>query len=139
MSRLIRSLYHRPGVLLVPIAVLLVLAVIGLSVGARARSQPETRTITLEVRDMAFFLPDDETPNPRLKVRRGEEVKLVLYNQDPGRSHDLNVESLDLATRMLRAVGESAELTLHAPAEPGEHAYVCSLHTQMMRGVLEVR
>jgi plastocyanin len=140
MSELIRSLYHRPGALLVPTAVLLALAAVGFSVVALARPQPgPARTITLEVRDMAFYLAGEENPNPRLQVARGEQVRLVLRNEDAGRPHDLNVQSLGLATRMLRETGESAALTLRAPAEPGEHDYVCSLHAQMMRGVLEVR
>jgi plastocyanin len=43
------------------------------------------------------------------------------------------------ATRRLEAAGQTTAMILRAPAVAGEHDYVCSLHPQMMRGVLEVK
>ena len=103
----------------------------------RAAARPEPRTLTLVARGMAFYLPGESAPNPRLVAGRGEELRIVLRNEDPGMAHDF--AALGKATRLLKAAGETAELTLRAPQGAGEHEYLCSLHPRLMRGVLEVR
>ena len=132
----------RPRALLVPL-VALVLVCGGVAIAVQAATGgSEPQTIALSARGMAFYLPGDPTPNPRLVVDRGEAVRLVLRNEDQGIPHDVAVpdEDDDLkATRLLRAAGESADLTFRAPAAAGEYEYVCTAHSRMMRGVLEVR
>jgi Copper binding proteins, plastocyanin/azurin family len=113
----------------------------GVALALQAIVRPAPRTVTLLARDMAFYLQDGATPNPRLLVARGEEVRFVLRNEDRGIPHDL---ALPVAggretTREVRGAGESASLTFHAPAAAGEYEYLCTLHSRMMRGVLEVR
>jgi plastocyanin len=127
-------------------SILLALAVaigVVLTVQAAVRPQLRTaRTVTLVARDMAFYLPGDPTPNPRLSVARGEEVRFVLRNDDRGIPHDLALPLENgewRSTRQVRGAGESAGLTFRAPQLRGEHEYVCTLHSRMMRGVLEVR
>lgn len=145
MTELLRSLAAgkrpRPRALIVPLALVTLLCLAGLSVGALARTEPRSgpRTIVLVARDMSFYLPGETARNPRLVVGRGEALRLVLKNDDPGMAHDLKLPSLGAATTILRESGTEAELELRAPREPGEHPYQCSLHAVMMRGVLEVR
>lgn len=115
----------------------LVLAAISLSVAA---SRPAAREIVLVARGMAFYLPEDPaTPNPALTVAPGETVRLTLINRDPGMRHDWAVETLGLATRMLPGDGASDTVAFEAPTRTGRHDYVCSTHSQLMRGSLEVR
>ncbi len=100
--------------------------------------RPGLREIVLEARGMAFYLPDNSEPNPMLTLRAGEKVRLRLINRDRGLEHDWNVESLKLATRLLTGNGASDQIVLTAPDEPGRHEYACSVHSKMMRGILEV-
>lgn len=127
--------------LALPLLLLLVACGVGLSVRATARPEPRgPRTIALVARGMTFYLAGDETaPNPRLRLGRGEEVRIQLRNEDPGMAHDFSVKTLGKSTKLLRQAGDLTELVLRAPARAGEHDYLCSLHPRLMRGVLEVR
>lgn len=145
MTGLIRTLRDgrrpRRRALLVPLAVLLGLAVAGLAVRAAARGDEDLapRTVELVARNMTFYLAGQAEPNPRLIVARGERVRFVLRNDDPGMGHDLTLPTLNLGSRLLRDAGTETELVVRAPERTGEHPYVCSLHAASMRGVLEVR
>ena len=130
----------RPRALVAPLLVIALLCLVGISVGALARGElREPRTITLVARDLDFFLSGGTTASPRLVVERGEEIRLVLRNEDAGMEHDLTLPSLGAATQRLAKAGTMAEITLRVPDYPGEHDYLCSLHPQLMRGILEVR
>ena len=125
-------------------ALLLFLLVIcgGVALSVRAAAGPEPRALTLIARDMAFYLPGDPTPNPRLIAGRSEELRITLRNEDRGMAHDLAVPSGNgspKATPVLRGAGTSAEFTVRVPDQPGEYEYLCNLHARMMRGVLAVR
>jgi hypothetical protein len=134
----------RPRALLVPLVALLIVCG-GVALVVQAAVGPEPREVTLLARGMSFYLPDDPTPNPRLVVETGEEIRLVLRNEDAGIPHDVSVpfgndgQGSRRATRELRGAGDTADLTFRAPDAPGEYEYVCTLHSRMMRGVLEVR
>jgi len=129
----------RVALLLAPVLALLVAC--GGVLAARA-AWPDPREITLVARDMAFYLPGDPTPNPRLVVERGEPVRLLLRNAERGMPHDVAVPDGDGgwdASRKVRGRDETAELTFEAPQMAGGYEYICTLHSRMMRGVLEVR
>jgi|SRR5918999_1299042 hypothetical protein len=135
----ILNLSSRPRTLLILVLVALCGAI---ALAVRATGGPEPREVTLLARGMTFYLPDDPTPNPRLIVGRGEEVRFLLRNEDRGMPHDLEVPEDGgerKATREVRGVGDTASLTFRAPEAPGEYEYLCTLHARMMRGVLEVR
>ena len=113
-----------------------------LALAVRAAVRPEPRELTLIARGMAFYLPGDPTPNPRLIAGHGETLRITLRNEDRGMAHDLAIPSRSggrKSTPVLRDAGESADLTLRVPEEAGEYVYLCGLHSGMMRGVLEVR
>ncbi len=138
---ILMMLSSRPRALLIPF--LLLLTICGaVAFAVQAAGGPEPRQVTLLARGMAFYLPGDATPNPRLVVERGEEVRFVLRNEDRGMPHDLEVPEAGgdrKATREVRGIGDTASLAFRAPETPGDYEYVCTLHSRMMRGVMEVR
>lgn len=125
--------------LLLPLLGLALACGVGIGgMSARTGGRGEPRTIHLTARGMAFYLDGNPAPNPTLVLRRGEEVRLTLTNQDPGMKHDFAVESLDLATDPLLRAGTTTTLVFEAPGRPGESEYVCTFHDVKMRGILKV-
>ncbi len=119
------------------VTILLAALVAGVAWGvSAARTAP--REIVLVARGMAFYLDGDETPNPTLRLRPGEEVRLTLINLDRGMEHDLALAGLDLATAVLAGDGSTQTIRLRAPQQSGTWDYLCRLHAQTMRGLLEV-
>lgn len=115
-------------------AILLVCGVVGAAVLPRVAP---AREIRLVARDMAYYVEGESTPNPRLRIARGERVRIVLRNEDPGMMHDFTIAAWKVQTARV-AAGEEARLTFSAPAEPGPAAYACSPHGQTMRGTMTV-
>lgn len=109
------------------------MALIPLMASARAGS----REIVLVARQMAFYAEGGGEPNPTLVVRPGEEVRIVLKNEEPGVLHDLKVGGVNVSVDPIRA-GATASLTFRAPVQPGRYEYVCRPHAQMMKGLLVV-
>ncbi len=106
---------------------------------AVVRTAPPPRNVTLVVKDMRFYLPGSDVPNPPIRVRPGETVKVVLVNEERGMLHDVAVPALGFAIEPFKGGdGARASGLLEAPEEPGRHEYVCTLHLLTMRGVLEV-
>lgn len=117
-------------------AALVLLATIALS-ALTARSQPPPREIVLVARGMAFYVEGESAPNPTLRLRAGERVRLVLRNAEPGVTHDFAVDAWDVWTVALEDLGVAA-VVIDVPQLPGASEYVCRFHTSMMRGVIEV-
>lgn len=120
------------------------LAALGaLVLSGTASSETVPREIVLVADDMAFYLDGatgaERIANPTLTLGRGETVRLVLVNRDPGMDHDWGSRGLDAGTSVIPGDGGTTSVRIEAPAEPGRHEYVCSLHARMMRGVIEVR
>lgn len=100
--------------------------------------EPSGREIVLVARNMAYYLPGDPRPNPTLVVAPGETLRLVLINEDAGMQHDVALPGLDAATRTVDG-RDTATVRFRSPRERGDHAYLCTLHPKVMRGVLAVR
>ena len=98
---------------------------------------PGAREIVLEARQMTFYLEGSDVPNPTLVVEPGEEIRVVVRNQEPGVTHAFGIASLGASVDRIEP-GSTARLSFRAPLEPGRHEYVCQPHAQMMRGVLLV-
>lgn len=96
------------------------------------------REIRLVVRNMSFYVEGEPEPNPTLKVRGGEKVRLVLRNEEPGVRHDFAVQAWKIGTRMLHDRGDADSVSFQVPAQPGDHTYQCTPHAQMMRGTIRV-
>jgi plastocyanin len=72
-----------------------------------------------------------DEPNPTLTLRKGEPVKLVLRNDDPGTLlHCFVIPGLNVKTTESLAGGES-EILLFTPRERGGYVYACLLHPAM--------
>lgn len=100
-------------------------------------SRRPVQEIRLVARGMAYYVDGNSAPNPTLTVRRGEQVRIVLRNEDPGMIHDFTVPAWNAVTRRLNA-GEEAVLQFKAPEQPGLGAYSCSPHGELMRGTIRV-
>lgn len=105
---------------------------------AAERSAPP-REIVLVARGMAFYLAEDpRTPNPTLRLRAGERVRVVLRNEERGISHSFAVPGWRVETRLLEGTG-SDTIDLAVPGAPGRQDYRCTPHAAMMRGTIEIR
>lgn len=127
-------------------SMVIAVAVIGLGILAAtllpmlASSGSDTvHEIRLVVRGMNFYVEGESQPNPTINVRAGEQVRLVLKNEDPGMRHDFVVEDWKVATRMLEDKGEQDTISFRAPSEAGDQVYHCTPHAILMRGTIRVQ
>ena len=128
-----RARYLRTGIVL---AVLCVAAVMLPGIVSSREEGP--RTVTLVVRNMTYYLEGIETPNPSLKFAAGEQVRLTLRNEDPGMSHDFNIRSWDVGTKILDGKGQDT-VTFRVPSRShGPITYTCTPHSAMMSGTIVV-
>ena len=95
------------------------------------------RDIHLVVRNMTYYVAGDDHPNPTLKVRAGERIRLVLTNEDAGMDHDFRIEAWKVATKLLEGRGEDV-VTFTVPERRGAEDYICTPHAKMMRGAIVV-
>lgn len=96
------------------------------------------REVTLVARGMTFALPEQPgAPNPTVRLRAGERVRLVLKNEASGLVHDLAIPEWHLTLAAVPA-GETSSLTFTVPEKAGPVAYRCQPHAAMMSGVVEV-
>ena len=92
------------------------LVVGALAFGAIALSArgPGPREIRIVARDMTFYLEGQTDPNPTLRLRAGESVRLVLRNDDPGMTHDFAIPDWKAATRRIEG-GRAGDRHLPRP------------------------
>jgi FtsP/CotA-like multicopper oxidase with cupredoxin domain len=100
-------------------------------------SSGEVRTIHLVVRDMTYHLSGHTEPNPTLRVRRGDRVRIIVTNQDAGMKHDFGVDAWQTRTPLIDGIGE-ARVEFIAPVTPGEAVYSCTPHGAMMHGTIRI-
>ena len=106
-------------------------------VASRDPAKP-VREIRIVAKDMAFYVDGDRTPNPTLRVKAGEQIRVVLRNDDPGMTHDFAVTPWELATKTLTVKGEWDAVTFRVPAVRGTIPYQCTPHSQMMKGTIAI-
>ena len=115
-------------------------AVVVLLLGAFsfALTRPAPREITLVVRGMAFHLEEGGLPNPTIRLKAGERVRIVLRNEERGIRHDFASPAMQAA---LDPIGwnETGDVTFVVPDAPGSYDYWCRPHMLMMRGKLIVQ
>jgi plastocyanin len=128
----------RTHVLLVGLLGVALAALMPLRAGtSNAKATARPRVITIEARGMAFRVDGVADPNPVLRLRAGEEVKVVLRNREPGMLHDFAVPSLKVATPELKS-DQKAEITFRVPTTRGRLEYICRPHSLMMKGTIQV-
>jgi plastocyanin len=98
---------------------------------------PAAQEIRLVARDMTFYVEGQVDPNPTLRIRAGETVRLVLRNADEGMTHDFAIPGWGAITRRLEA-GEETTITFRAPDRAVSQSYKCRPHSKVMRGTILV-
>jgi plastocyanin len=117
------------------IAIVVVFVVVGAMVAAV--SGTPAREVTMVARGMAFYLAGDSEPNPTIRVKAGERVRIVLRNEDRGFVHDFAVPAVDGAVDQV-SWSETSAATIEMPTAPGTYTYICRPHQLMMSGTLIV-
>jgi hypothetical protein len=119
------------------VALLIAAAAAIVARAAVVRSTAGVREIRLVARGMAFYIDGGNEPNPVLRIARGERVRIVLRNDDPGMFHDFAVRGWKLGTRRVE-YGAEAAVELRVPDAAGIESYGCTPHGGMMRGTLRI-
>ena len=108
---------------------LLTLAVVAFN-GRREKSEP--REIVLVANAIEFYVENrPQEPNPTLRLKAGQPVKLVVRNDEPGKVlHCFTTGALGVKTTGSLAAGESETLQF-TPRKKGTFVYACLLHGSM--------
>lgn len=104
---------------------------------APASTDAGAREVRIVARDMAFYVDGDDRPNPTLRFRAGEQIRLVLRNEDAGMDHDFAIGNWRVGTKLLEGTGEDA-VTFRVPEARGSESYACTPHSGMMRGAIDI-
>ena len=133
--RMIHSAAGTTRMVLIAVAFLAVGLAALMPVVANPRTGP--REIVLVARDMAFYLEGSQTPNPTIVVKRSEELRVIVRNQDPGITHAFAIGSLRASISRIEP-GATQGVQFRAPRKTGRYEYVCPPHALMMKGVILV-
>jgi FtsP/CotA-like multicopper oxidase with cupredoxin domain len=120
---------------LVPLALAAVTGVCAVLLAGGLRD--DAREVRLVARGMTFYAQGIDGPNPVLRFKAGERVRLSVTNEDPGYEHNLAVPGLGIRTPLLRG-GAGASVLVTVPAAPGTSEYHCEPHAGMMRGNIAI-
>jgi len=116
------------------VAALLAVAALPPMLGA---SREYARDLRLVIVDKTFYVEGQPAPNPTLKLRAGERIRLVLRNEDVGMRHDLKIGAWNVAVPAIDGKGERTVMFL-VPEGRGSVSYACTPHSASMRGAIEV-
>ena len=108
------------------------------AVAFREPSEAAPREIRVVARDMTYYVDGEKTPNPTLRVKAGERIRLVLRNEDPGMTHDFAVAAWQLGTKTLTEKGEWDAVVFRVPEQRGTIPYQCTPHSEMMKGTISI-
>lgn len=99
----------------------------------RAKEE-EDRKIVLTA-EGSTFLYQDQT-NPTIRVKRGDRIKIIFRNRDPGVLHAISIPDLDVSRK---DVPWKNQVTFEfTPTSIGKYTYKCSHHLPMMKGTIVV-
>jgi plastocyanin len=117
--------------------VVVLLAGAGLLVPRIVSSGDSARDVRIVARDMTYYLDGQEEPNPELRFKPGERIRLTFRNEDAGLTHDFRIRAWDVGTKLLEGKGQ-AEVVFRVPSKTGPENYACTPHTAMMSGRIVV-
>ena len=116
------------------------LVVIGVIAGAGAimlsARGPAPREIRLIGKNTTFYVQGSSDPNPVLRVKPGEAVRIVFRNTDAGMKHDFTIPDWGVESKAVAGVGETT-VTFRVP-EHGRAEYNCTPHATVMKGTIAV-
>ncbi len=84
----------------------------------------KTFTLKTEMSGEFAFVGPDGTKNPSLEVHEGDQVELIIENQD-GTPHILTIPEMDVKSTRVDTVGERTIVKFIA--KKGEYPYYCPL------------
>ena len=116
------------------VAVVSAIAVTG-AIMLSARGQT-AREIHLIGRNTTFYVEGSADPNPILRVKPGESVRIVFRNADAGMRHDFTIADWDVESSVVAGIGETV-VTFKAP-QRGRAQYNCTPHATVMKGTIAV-
>ena len=99
---------------------------------------PAPREIKVVARDMTFYVDGQLDPNPTLRFKAGERIRLLLRNEDGGMVHDLVIKDWNVTTKSLDEKGQEDAVVFRVPNRRSTAAYQCTPHSEMMRGSIQV-
>ena len=97
---------------------------------------PAPREIHLVGRNTTFYIEGSSDPNPILRVKPAESIRIVFRNADAGMRHDFTIPDWDVESNVVAGLGETA-VTFKAP-ERGRVEYSCTPHATVMKGTIAV-
>lgn len=100
-------------------------------------SREHDREVRLVAIDRTFYVEGEPTPNPTLRLRAGERVRLVLRNEDEGMRHDLKIREWNVAVPPISGKGERA-VSFRVPDWRGIASYACTPHASSMAGSIAI-
>ena len=105
--------------------------------GPACQTSP-VRNLTLVTRGMTFALAErPDEPNPVLRFRSGERVRLMLKNEATGLSHDVAIPAWNVSVDAIPS-GQVATTVFTVPNAAGTVEYLCRPHAAMMNGIVDV-
>ena len=105
--------------------------------GSACQTLP-VRNVTLVTRGMTFALAErPDEPNPVLRFRSGERVRLMLKNEATGLSHDVAIPAWNVSVDAIPS-GQVATTVFTVPDAAGTVEYLCRPHAAMMNGIVDV-
>jgi plastocyanin len=122
---------------LVAVVLLTSLAVGGAVLAKVSASNSQVREVHVLVREMAFYVDATGVVNPTLRLSRGERIRFVLKNEDPGYSHNLIAPVLGVSMPLIQH-GGSRSVDVTVPDVKGIYSYECGPHSKMMRGNIAI-
>ena len=96
------------------------------------------RDIHVVVRNMAFYVDGQAEANPVITVRAGEQVRIRLRNDEAGVGNDFAIKACGVGTQVLNDSLQEDTVTFRVPRDKGTQAYLCTPHSEMMRGTIRV-
>lgn len=97
---------------------------------------PSGREIHLVGRNTTFYVEGSADPNPILRVKPGESIRIVFRNADAGMRHDFTVPEWGVESSVVAGPGETV-VTFKAP-DRGRTEYNCTPHATVMKGTIAV-
>ena len=97
---------------------------------------PSGREIHLIGRNTTFYVEGSADPNPILRVKPGESIRIVFRNADAGMRHDFTIPDWDVESSVVPGLGDTV-VTFKAPQQ-GRAEYNCTPHATVMKGTIAV-
>lgn len=116
--------------------VVLIAVVAGTGVILLSARGPASREIHLVGRHTTFYVEGSADPNPTLRVKPGESIRIVFRNAEAGMRHDFTIPDWGVESSVVAGVGETA-VSFKAP-ERGRAEYNCTPHATVMKGTIAV-